>query len=212
MEPAGDMATLNIHWGVLCKSSGFFQRAMKPEWTKSREEPDIIDLPDDSVQTVSDYVRWLYSGNMPIKLYDAGEDTHEMAAEEVQKVYLLLAEAYVFGEKIVDMEYKNAVMRTVIAAIMSSEWFPGLNSIHVIYKCTPSTSPLRRLVADIVACYSYDDSEKENSWMNEFDGYPREALVDAMKATVKARSGPKGDIYLCTDSYLEKEKEEREER
>jgi hypothetical protein len=56
----GDTQALNIHRGVLCKISGFFRRAMKPEWTKLREQPDIIDLPDDSVQTVSDYIRWLH--------------------------------------------------------------------------------------------------------------------------------------------------------
>jgi hypothetical protein len=207
---AGSTVILNTHRGVLCKSSCFFERAMKPEWTELREQPDVIDLPDDSVQTVSDYVKWLYSNNMPIRLYN-GKDTREKAAEEAEKVFVMLAEAYVFGEKIVDTKYKNVVVRTVLAAIQSSGWYLGLTSIHIIYKGTPPTSPLRRLVADTVAFHSYDDSGEANGWMDDFDGYPREALVDAMKATVKARSRPEHDTYRCIDAYLEKEQERREE-
>jgi hypothetical protein len=206
------MEALNIHRGVLCKGSGFFQRAMKPEWTKLREQPDIIDLPDDAVQTVSDYIRWLYSDNLPVKLYKAGKDTRETAAKEAEKVFVMLAEAYVFGEKIVDTKYKNVVLRVVLAAIESSGWYLGLDSVHIIYEGTPSTSPLRRLIADSVACHSYDDSEEKIGWMGEFDGYTREALVDAMRAMVKARSRPDHDTLSCIDSYLEKEQEETEEQ
>lgn len=45
--------TLNVYRGVFDKSSDFFQRAMEPEWTKLREEADIIDLVNDSVLPVS---------------------------------------------------------------------------------------------------------------------------------------------------------------
>lgn len=185
---------------------------MRPEWTKSKEQADSIDLLDDSVHTVSDYIRWLYSDNMPIKLYDADEeDSRERANKEAEKVFVMLAEAYVFGEKVVDVKYKNVVMRTVLAARESSGWYPGLSSVRIIYRGTPSTSPLRRFIADNVACHSYDDSGKENGWMADIDGYPKEALVDAMKATVKARSRPNHKTYTCIDSYLEKEQEKREE-
>jgi hypothetical protein len=63
------------------------------------------------------------------------------------------------------------------------------------------------LIADSVACHFYDDSEEEVGWMVYFDGYPREALVDAMKATVKARLMPKSDVYHYNDSYLKREEE-----
>jgi hypothetical protein len=204
-KPAGDTQALNIHRGVLCKSSGFFRTATKPEWTKLIEQPDIIDLPDDSVQTVSDYIRWLYSGNMPIKLYDAGEDSRQKKAEEAEKVFVMLAEAYVFGEKIVDIKYKNAVVKTMLAAIQSAEWNLGPKSVDIIYKGTPSTSPLRRLVADKVAHWAHDDSEEGVGWMEFFDAYPREALVDAVKALVRVRSRPEHNTDRCIDSYLVEE-------
>jgi hypothetical protein len=184
---------------------------MRPEWTKSREQADIIDILDDSVYTVTDYIKWLYFDNVPVELHKCGEDTRKKGAEEAEKVFVRLAEAYVFGEKILDAKYKNAVVRTVRTAIEISGWYLGPNSVHVIYNGTPSTSPLRRLIADSVACYSYDDSEEEIGWMVYFDGYPREALVDAMKATVKARLRPKRDRYPRIDSYLEEEEQEKRE-
>lgn len=210
-KPAGDTETLNIHHGVLCKSSSFFRKAMKPEWIKLEEQVAIIDLPDDSVQTVSDYIRWLYSDNMGIKLYHAGGDTRERVAEEAEKVFVMLAKAYVFGEKIIDVKYKNAVAETMLAAIESSKWNLGPNSVDIIYKGTPSTSPIRRLIADKVAYQAHDDSRGGVGWMDFFDAYPREALVDAIKATVRVRSKPQNDYGLGIGSYLDKEEGEDEE-
>jgi hypothetical protein len=204
---AGGTEVLNVHRGVLCKSSGFFQRAMKPEWIELREQLDLIDLSDDSVQTVSDYIKWLYSNNMPIKLYEASEDTRDKMAEEAEKVFVVLAEAYVFGEKIVDVQYKNAVAKAIRAAMESSRWNMGPNSVNIIYMGTPSTSPLRRLVADSVACLAFDDSDKGVAWISFLDAYPREALLDAIKATVKVRRGPQCNTDRCIDLYLEEEKE-----
>lgn len=209
-KEAGDTEVLNIHRGVLCKSSLFFQKAMKPEWTDLREQPDIIDLSGDSVQTVSDYIRWLYSDNMPIKLYYADKSARKKVAEEAEKVFIMLAEAYVFGEKIIDTKYKNAVMKIVLAAKEGSGWNLGPNSVDIIYKGTPSTSPLRRLVADSIASNAYDDSEEGFGWMDYFDAYPREAFVDAIKATVKARSRPGHSTCLDINSYLEEEKDGEE--
>ncbi|KAF2447343.1 hypothetical protein P171DRAFT_340670, partial [Karstenula rhodostoma CBS 690.94] len=136
---------------------------------------------------VSDYIRWLYSGNIPIKLYEAGEDAREKVAKEAEKVFVKLVEAYVFGEKIIDARYKNAVVKTVLAVKESSGWNLGPNSVGVIYNSTPSTSLLRRLVADSVVSLAHDDSEKGVGWIVFFDAYPRETLVDAIKATVRAR-------------------------
>jgi NOL1/NOP2/fmu family ribosome biogenesis protein len=58
---------------------------------------------------------------MPIKLYNAGENIRRKASKEAEKVFVMLTEAYVLGGKILDVKYKNAVVRTVRAAIKSSK-------------------------------------------------------------------------------------------
>ena len=200
----GETEILNVHRGVLCKNSKFFQSAMKPEWTNLREQPDTIDLPDDSPETVRDYVRWLYSGNLSIKLYKAGKDTVKKKAEKAEKVNVLLAEAYVFGEKIVDIKYKNKVMKTIVAARESAVWNMGPESVNIIYEGTPSESPLRRLIAERLAHEAYDDSELGVGWMQFVDGYPREALMDAIKVMARVRRTVEYDI-TSVEPYLEKE-------
>ncbi|USP82072.1 uncharacterized protein yc1106_09346 [Curvularia clavata] len=98
-KPGAQEEILNVHRGVLGKSSSFFQNAIKPEWTISREQPDVMDLPDDSAQVVVDYIRWLYSGSLSVKQYNKGHDTRERTAEEAEKVSVLLAEAYILERR-----------------------------------------------------------------------------------------------------------------
>ncbi|KAL5376691.1 hypothetical protein PMIN06_012041 [Paraphaeosphaeria minitans] len=99
-RPSGETEILSVHQGVLCKSSEFFKCMMEPEWAASRDSPNIIELPDETFETVSDYVKWLYAGRMPLTLYKADADGKgEKVAEEAEKVFVLLAEAYALGEK-----------------------------------------------------------------------------------------------------------------
>ncbi|KAH6612353.1 hypothetical protein C7974DRAFT_405413 [Boeremia exigua] len=202
---AGETETLHVHQGVLCKSPEFFQRTMKPEWTNLKDKPYIIELPDDTVDTVSDSVKWLYAGSMSLTLYKA-DDEHrrEKVAKEADKVFVLLAEAYVFGEKILDAGYKNAVMKTLEAAKESSRRNMGPESVGICYKGTPPGSPLRCQIAESVAHLAHDDTENGIGRMSFIDGYPKEALADALKATLRLRCKLEEDTQNGTKSnYLE---------
>ncbi|KAI4933931.1 uncharacterized protein J4E92_003601 [Alternaria infectoria] len=201
---AGSIECLNVHRGVLCKSSGFFQKAMKPEWTKLGEEK-TVDLPDDLASTVSDYIVWLYQGSIAIKPFLPSTEPIEERARKAEKVYLLLAEAYVFGQKILDSGYKNAVVKAIFSAQMFSGWNMGPNCVTTIYEGTPPESPARRLFADKLAHSAYDDSANGFGWMQCIDGYPQEALTDAMKALLRVRKAV-GRAPVIT-SYLEKEQD-----
>ncbi|KAB2103192.1 hypothetical protein AG0111_0g8462 [Alternaria gaisen] len=166
--------------------------------------PNIIDLPDDPVDVVSDYIKWLYYDTIPDKQYEAVANTREERAEEAEKVFVALAESYVFGEKIVDVRYKNAVLQTIIKAQNAFDWSMGPASVKIVYEGTPPKSPLRRLIAERVAYSAYDDSSAGAGWMQFFDTYPKEALVDALKITVKVRerdSKSEPDV----GSYVEEE-------
>ncbi|KAF2993358.1 hypothetical protein E8E13_001642 [Curvularia kusanoi] len=174
-----------------------------------RDYPNIIDLSDETVSTVSDYVKWLYAGSMPLTLYNADDiDERDQVAEEAEKVFVTLAEAYVFGEKIVDATYKNAVVRAVAAARSSSKWNMGPESVRIVYDGTPPGSPLRRMIAESLACLAHDDAKKGVGWMSFIDGYSKEALADALKATIRFRCKVDDDALKAAnslDSYLEKE-------
>jgi len=197
---AGETVRLSVHRGVLCKSSSFFQNALKPEWT-TREER-VVNLPEDFAGTVSNYIKWLYHDKIADALYEAGDDNIEKKAEEAEKVFCLLAEAYIFGEKIIDTEYKNAVVRAIFDAQRRSRWSMGPESVSIVYEGTPSGSPVRRIIADRFAYSAYDDSTNGYGWMQFIDGYPREALADAMKLLLCLRKSD-GRPEPGVESYLE---------
>lgn len=205
---SGKNQAFYVHRGVLGKSSAFFQRALKPEWAVLRDQPDVIQLSEESIQAVKDYFSWLYTDSMPIQLYQYNSRNagREQIAEAAEKVFVELAEAYVLAERIIDVGYKNAVLKTIIAAKKSSTWNMGPESVKIVYKGTPPTSPLRRLIANSIASWADDDSNLGYGWMAFFDAYPKDALVDALKATVKARPKLKCNLHDDVSLYLEEEK------
>lgn len=178
---------------------------MEKEWIELRERPDMIDLPGDSKRTASNYIEWLYTGQISVEPYVARGQTHEIRAKESERIYALLAEAYTIGEKVSDIKYKNAVVKALIAAIKSSGWSPGPAVVDTIYRGTPPTSPLRCLIADIVASSACDDSVIGGTWMQFFDEIPKGPLVEAIKATVRVRPFSRNLILRSTASYLEEE-------
>ncbi|KAL1792841.1 hypothetical protein ACET3X_009348 [Alternaria dauci] len=194
---------LNVHDGILCYSSKFFQNALKPGWTNMNAESRTIDLSNYPVGTVSDYIKWLYTNKISIDLrLEAAEDDDEERAEQIEEIFIALARAYVFGGKIIDARYKNAVLQKLFKAQKILDWHMGSESVEIIYEGTPPESPLRRLVADVVACKACDDADEGTGRMQFFDDYPREALVDALKAVARVRTSTSG--YPGVESYLEK--------
>jgi hypothetical protein len=147
------------------------------------------------------------SGSLPATTYKAGcKMTRRKKAEEAEQTFILWAEAYILGEKVLDAKYKNEVVKAVLAAKEEWEWDMGPESVDIVYKGTPSGSPLRRMIADSIAHHAHNDSEKGIGWMEFIDGYPQEALVDALKAMAKLRDRvvwtPDVDLLPL---YLEKE-------
>ncbi|KAH7095108.1 hypothetical protein FB567DRAFT_586438 [Paraphoma chrysanthemicola] len=100
---------VRVHEGILYKLSEYFKRAMKPEWKNSRSDPDTIDLSEDSKDAVSLYVKWLYSSHVSLPpLNKAPKDGLNWLKYE--EICTLLAASYVFGERIIDVRFKNSIL------------------------------------------------------------------------------------------------------
>jgi hypothetical protein len=54
-----------IHESVVCKTSTFFDNAMKPEWASARPDPRRVDLSDEEPDIFSIYIHWLYFKTIP---------------------------------------------------------------------------------------------------------------------------------------------------
>jgi hypothetical protein len=93
------------------------------------------------------------------------------------------ANAYVFGEKILDQKYKHAVLETIAGVQRTAPDFPCAEAFAIVYDGTPEGSPARRLLVDMYAYGAFDAPD----WSTEFEALPHEALADVMRATVKVR-------------------------
>ena len=208
---------MTVHRGILLKSSGFFKSAFKPEWASQRPDPNTFAMPEDSPEQVRQYISWRYTGSVSIPLYYKAPATSPEAraveATEAAKVYIALAHAYVFGERILDNAYTNAVVTHMIAAAEASDWGMGPEFAKVLYDGTLPGCSARRLFADMVGWMAWDDSEESVGWRTFVDGYEKEMLVDIMKSVIRSRKGVGGPEprpwEVAPGTYLEEEIEDR---
>lgn len=82
---------------------------MKQEWREGQTK--IVNLPDDEPKAVSVWLNWLYRHHLPVGL-NAGE---KMTHESVQDVWNSLIMAYCLGDKLLDSDYKDAVVDAMAA-------------------------------------------------------------------------------------------------
>jgi hypothetical protein len=179
---------VHVHRGVLCKTSAYFNTALKSVWTSQRPDDHTLDMSTDSLEHLRTYVRWAYTGHVQIPLrHNSPELPREEHAKEAERVYIELAHALVFGERVVDTSYVNALILLVIEAWKASRWSPGPEFATIVYNGTPG-HPVRRLFTDMVYRMAYNDSSSSVGWMATLlPGYPKEALVDVTKAFVQHR-------------------------
>lgn len=164
---------ISVHRTILNKSSKFFANAVKSEWKDLRVDPGI-ELVHVDLYTFQIYTHWLYCGTLPID-------------GKGKEAFPTLAQAYVLGEELMDVKFKNDVLDTIIATATEASYYPIGRAVEIIYGGTPPSSPARRLMVDFLVAYASGD----HSWTDEFENCPREFLLDAMKILVMRRQPDK---------------------
>lgn len=144
-----DELEYHVHQDLLSARSPFFTAAAKKDWKEGRE--NHIPLLCDNFTAVGLYVQWIYGGRIL-----SCPSTAECEGQDGQpyRELPLLIEAFVFGEKIQDGDFKDAVIDSIIASINipgkdDKCWYPSGSTVDRAYEGTPEGSPLRRLMADI---------------------------------------------------------------
>ncbi|KAH4180985.1 hypothetical protein HBH98_135230 [Parastagonospora nodorum] len=199
-----DMASpINVHQGLLGKSSEFFKRAMKPEWASLREDPDTIDLTDELSGPVLLYVRWLYSGELQVDIpafRKGGAEENRTASEQA---YKKLASAYLFGEMVMDVSFKNAIIPKFIETKTRFKIPTHPYIVDELYSGTTDSSPIRRLLADIIACGC---DPREPTWAKYLKAIPHQAVIDSIMALAALRDPLfKPGTLAMVERYLEKD-------
>ncbi|KAF2827467.1 hypothetical protein CC86DRAFT_211483 [Ophiobolus disseminans] len=174
---------------------------MKPEWTSLREDPNTIDLSGDDTDAVLLYVQWLYTDKIQVGISNLKDTTRASRSAESEKVYPAIISAYIFGGKIMDNRFKNAIVLKVLEAKEVFECCPSPSTAAFLYEGTTASSPLRRLFIDFIvhAALGYD------VWAANFKEYHQELLFDVLTEMAKARSPPYQRKYRNSERYLEQE-------
>lgn len=148
-----------VHQDLLSGNSPYFAAAVKEEWEEGQKRR--IPLPDDSAAAVDLYVQWVYdrrvASRQPLeKLKDGQEELG------------VLIDSFIFGEKIQDGDFKDAIIDALISSVSTIGkedkcWYPAGEKVDRAYKGTPPGSPLRRLLVDMHVYHGHRDWVKDDA-------------------------------------------------
>ncbi|KAF2499131.1 hypothetical protein BU16DRAFT_454924, partial [Lophium mytilinum] len=134
-----------IHEDTLRKTSAFFRAALRGGWLESIQ--GIIKLPDVSPRVFGIYQYWAYTDRLDTT---SGAPTPNTLDAE----FTLLANCYVFGERILDSWFKDTIMDALLQLVRrySDGHFITADHLELIFSNTklPEGSPLREAIAN---CY-----------------------------------------------------------
>ncbi|KAK4613844.1 hypothetical protein CLAFUW4_09110 [Fulvia fulva] len=171
----------HVHEDVVKEKSNFLKAAFDRRWREGQSR--VLELPEDTPATISAYLEWLYSRSIQPPPVEPGTGHR----------FERLVRLYVFGKKIQDDAFCDAVMRLMAQKCDQEHeedeecvaWVPNQDDIELLYAGTPQGSPARRFLVDVhLACADAD-------WLdeNEEEGEnPRELLLDLSRALRKGRT------------------------
>lgn len=110
----------HIREETLTRHSRFFKNAVDnmPKGSQSL----VINLPGSELEVFSLYADWLYDGTPDTQFIGLANNTSlSYRYKSVTKVYQILADLYLFGEKILDAKFCNAVMRGFVDSTTRTE-------------------------------------------------------------------------------------------
>jgi hypothetical protein len=146
---------------------------MKKKWTGDNDR--ILELPDDKPENIKVYVAWLYSN----RIFTKPED--ELDEESIVKFDGLI-DAYVFGEKIQDSDFKDAIIDAIIEG--TEEEGACYTDARRIWEYTPPGALIRRYVVDIYVWKGYEEWLEDVSYLNQ------DFLVELGRALYKRIESP----------------------
>lgn len=148
------------HETLLSEGSGFFASAAKEEWKEGQEHR--ITLPDDTPSVVDLYVQWIYSGRVLSRKAGAEEEGNDSIERGNGHEFDLLVGGFVFGEKVRDGDFKDAVIDALIHTVATPDdngscWYPMKKWVTQAYAGTPEGSPIRKLLVDMFMFNGQED-------------------------------------------------------
>jgi hypothetical protein len=145
-----------VHACHISKNSEFFRTALKKEWLEGQTR--IITLPVDDPKTVTHYLNFTYSGELPSEPLEAG-----CKETRVRHVHEHLANLYTLGVRLLDNVVRTAVIKRFLQIHDIAEDFPDQHAVDIIYQGTSDEDPARRLMVHMYLSRAGRDTLKRES-------------------------------------------------
>ncbi|KAF2167902.1 hypothetical protein M409DRAFT_22049 [Zasmidium cellare ATCC 36951] len=136
--------TFHVHEEIIKERSEYFRAAFDRRWKegKAREIEMQEELPD----TIASYLEYIYGGS--VSSTSDRDNAHRV------EVSVRLLRLYVFGEKIQDDDFCDAVLSMLATRCDEKDsderrWYPINEAVHLLYAGTPSGSPARSFLVDM---------------------------------------------------------------
>ncbi|TIA17739.1 hypothetical protein D6C80_03823 [Aureobasidium pullulans] len=147
-----DTTLFGIHQNILEHCSPFFQALLNEDIpTGIKTEMEIRPVSEirfeKDIEAFEVYTEWVYSGHVFKK---------KLRDDEGGAKFLSYGQAYILGDKLLDHDFKNVVLDTLLTEILSGAKI-DLILATLVYEGTTKTSPLRRLLVDIYTWYGHKD-------------------------------------------------------
>ncbi|PPJ59893.1 hypothetical protein CBER1_08329 [Cercospora berteroae] len=186
-----------VHEDLLREHSDFFEAALNNQWKEAQERK--ITLPEDEPDVVDTYVQWLYGSTIEA----AAPSAMQIEGRITNRIW---AKLYVFGDKIQDRVFANAVMEAWTAALDSPppgaiRTFPDIRCILTIYQHTTPGNPARKFLVHVWAAYRKLRWMEEGRHKNSLLECP-EFLLDLARATAPKVDEPYRDLYPMHGQWL----------
>lgn len=157
--------TFYAHESELNSGSGFFVAALRESKKLAEGQQKKIELPETPPNIVATYVHFVYKEELPKWCTGAGEVESEA---EIEKEYMHLMQLYVFGEKLQDNGFCNAIVDRLLSILDDVEgrwryrYVPDEYAVKSLYDGTAEDSSARKLVVRMILTCTYTAEQLED--------------------------------------------------
>ena len=185
-----DAETFAIHQNVVSKQSAFVRLALQGNWQEAKSR--VIPLPDDDPKTFEIYQAWLYDRKIYTDRWIVGFTGLDTEPRRLLKAWIL-------GDKLLDTNFKDALMDALIGRLSDTEAFAAFRAAtSFIYTRTPDGSAPRRLLTDI---YTYHGA---SWWVDELmhSGLQETYAVDFLRDLSKTQLTQRNPCTVSAAAYM----------
>ncbi|KAK4960466.1 hypothetical protein LTR10_003362 [Elasticomyces elasticus] len=180
-----DEVALIVHQDIIRPRSAFFGAALNKCWKEGASMR--VALPEDSLGVVTLYVRYLYDGKLYLDRTKGLDRAAAMALIRLE--YDALVEAYIFGERIQDVGFRNCIIDAFSARMCEPfgtiHYFPGMEHVDALYQGTSENSLARQLIVEIYISFGKPE------WIPGYQlHHNNDFVADIARAAIRGPRGP----------------------